>query len=69
MSFKYVISKSKIYNLNYLAKKECAVEVVVAVSFQTLNDIAYHISSNKPGLSKLRFLISIDTQTRISATF
>lgn len=51
MSFKYVISKSKIYNLNSLTKKECAVEVVVVVSFQTLNDIAYHISANKPRVS------------------
>lgn len=50
-SFNSVISKSKIYNLNSLTKKECAVEVVVVVSFQTLNDIAYHISANKPRVS------------------
>ena len=49
--FNSVISKSKIYNLNSLTKKECAVEVVVVVSFQTLNDIAYHISANKPRVS------------------
>ena len=51
MSFNFVISKSEIYNLNSLTKKARAVEVVVVVSFQTLNDIAYHISSNKPRVS------------------